>query len=65
LEKAKIHFGCDSIRGVRLENQGDQGSIGSHWDARFMQGELMISEDYSEVVLSDMTLAFLEDLGYS
>ena len=64
LEKAKIHFGCDSIRGVRLENQGDQGSIGSHWDARFMQGELMISEDYSEVVLSDMTLAFLEDLGY-
>jgi hypothetical protein len=29
-----------------------------------MQGELMIGEDYSEVVMSDMTLAFLEDLGY-
>ena len=24
----------------------------------------MIGEDYSEVVMSDMTLAFLEDLGY-
>ena len=29
-----------------------------------MQGELMIGEDYTEVVLSDMTLAFLEDLGF-
>ena len=64
LAKAKLHFGCENMNGLRLENQGGQGSIGSHWDARFMQGELMISEDYSEVVLSDMTLAFLEDLGY-
>ena len=64
LEKAKIHFGCKSMKGLRLENQGEKGTIGSHWDSRFMQGELMISEDYSEVVLSDMTLAFLEDLGY-
>jgi hypothetical protein len=64
LEKAKLHYGCDNIRGLRLENQGEKGTLGSHWDARFMQGELMIGEDYSEVVLSDMTLAFLEDLGY-
>ena len=64
LEKAKIHFGCDDIKGIRLEDQGESGTVGSHWDARFMQGELMIGEDYSEVVLSDMTLAFLEDLGY-
>ena len=64
LEKAKIHFGCDDIKGIRLEDQGESGTVGSHWDARFMQGELMIGEDYSEVVMSDMTLAFLEDLGY-
>ena len=64
LEKAKIHFGCDDIKGIRLEDQGESGTVGSHWDARFMQGELMIGEDYSEVVISDMTLAFLEDLGY-
>ena len=64
LEKAKIHFGCDNIKGIRLEDQGETGTIGSHWDARYLQGELMIGEDYTEVVLSDMTLAFLEDLGY-
>ena len=64
LEKAKIHFGCDNIEGIRMEDQGESGTVGSHWDARYMQGELMIAEDYSEVVLSEMTLAFLEDLGY-
>ena len=57
-----MHFGCDSLQGLRLEDQGGTGTVGSHWDARYMQGELMISEDYSEIVLSDMTLAFLEDL---
>ena len=64
LEKAKIHFGCSDLKGLRLEDQGGSGTAGSHWDARYMQGELMIGEDYSEVVMSDMTLAFLEDLGY-
>ena len=64
LEKAKIHFGCEDIKGLRMEDSGEKGTVGSHWDARFMQGELMISEDYSEIVMSDMTLAFLEDLGF-
>ena len=64
IEKAKIHFGCDNIQGIRMEDYGQDGTKGTHWDARFMQGELMIGEDYSEIVLSDMTLAFLEDLGF-
>ena len=64
LEKAKMHFGCDTLKGLRLEDQGGSGTAGSHWDARYMQGELMIGEDYSEVVMSDMTLAYLEDLGF-
>ena len=64
LAKAKMHFGCDSLKGLRLEDQGGTGTVGSHWDARYMQGELMIGVDYSEKVLSDMTLAFLEDLGF-
>jgi hypothetical protein len=64
LEKATIHFGCDNIKGIRMEDQGETGTVGSHWDARYMLGELMIGEDYPEIVLSDMTLAFLEDLGF-
>ena len=64
LEKAKIHFGCDSIKGIRLENQGGEGTTGSHWESRYMLGDYMISSDYQEVVISDITLALLEDTGF-
>ena len=64
MEKAKIHFGCDSFDGIPVENQGEAGTVGSHWETRYMLGDYMIGTDYSEVVISDMTLALLEDLGY-
>ena len=64
LEKAKIHFGCDNIKGIPLENQGGTGTEGSHWETRYMLGDYMIGADYSEIVISDITLALLEDTGY-
>ena len=64
LEKAKIHFGCVNIKGLQLENQGQTGSVGSHWESRYMLGDYMISSDYTEVVISDITLALLEDTGF-
>ena len=64
LEKAKIHFGCDTLKGLQLENQGQAGSVGSHWESRYMLGDYMISSDYTEVVISDITLALLEDTGF-
>ena len=64
LEKAKIHFGCDNINGIRLENYGEAGSVGSHWESRYMLGDYMISFDYPDVSISDITLAVLEDTGY-
>ena len=64
IEKAKIHFNCENIKGVALENQGGDGSAGSHWEARYMLGDYMISTDYPEVVISDITLAYFEDTGF-
>jgi len=64
LEKARIHFNCENIKGVPLENQGGDGSAGSHWEARYMLGDYMISTDYPEMVISDITLAFFEDTGF-
>ena len=64
LEKAKIHFNCPNIKGIQLEDQGGEGSAGSHWEARYMLGDYMISTDYPEVVISDITLALFEDLGF-
>jgi hypothetical protein len=47
-----------------LEDQGGEGSIGSHWEARYMLGDYMISIDYNEIVISDITLALFEDTGF-
>ena len=64
LEKARIHFNCKDIKGIQLEDQGGEGSIGAHWEARYMLGDYMISTDYPEVVISDITLALFEDTGF-
>ena len=64
IEKAKLHFNCENIKGIQLENQGGSGSVGSHWEARYMLGDYMMSTDYIEVVISDMTLAYFEDTGF-
>ena len=64
LEKAKIHFNCSEIKGIQLEDQGGEGSIRSHWEARYMLSDYMISTDYTEMVISDITLALFEDTGF-
>jgi hypothetical protein len=47
-----------------LENDGGDGTVGSHWDSRYMLGDYMMASDYSEVVLSDISLALFEDTGF-
>jgi hypothetical protein len=61
---AKKHFGCNSLTGVELENQGGAGTAGSHWEFRVMAGDYMIGESYGENVISDITLALMEDSGW-
>ena len=64
LEQARKHFGCDNLRGIVLEDQGGVGSIGSHWESRYMLGDYMISTNYPDVAISDITLALFEDSGF-
>ena len=64
LEKARLHFGCNSLEGIPLENFGGVGSSGSHWESRYMLGDYMIATDYPEIVISDISLAVFEDSGY-
>lgn len=63
LTVARQHFNCTSINGIPLENYGGAGSVGSHWESRYMLGDYMISNDYSDNVISDITLALFEDSG--
>ena len=65
LSVAKKYFNCDSLTGVELENQGGEGTAGSHWEARILLGEYMNGYSYTEEqVISEFTLAVLEDSGY-
>ena len=64
LQKAKLHFGCNSITGIPLENYGGAGSAGSHWESRYLLGDYMIATDYPEIVISDISLAVFEDSGF-
>jgi hypothetical protein len=64
LSKAKQHFNCDSLTGIPLENQGNKGSAGSHWEARYMLTDYMMSTNYVETAISDITLALFEDSGF-
>eukprot|EP01060_Flectonema_neradi_P003059 TRINITY_DN1191_c0_g2_i2.p2 TRINITY_DN1191_c0_g2~~TRINITY_DN1191_c0_g2_i2.p2 ORF type:complete len:358 (+),score=59.48 TRINITY_DN1191_c0_g2_i2:48-1121(+) len=65
LEKARAHFGCDTLDGLLLENQGGSGTLGSHWEKRVMGYEMMtgVGTHFIDNVLSDITLAYFEDTG--
>jgi len=65
IEVAKKYYGCNSIDGVEVEDQGTGGSAISHWESRVLLGEYMTSVTYEdEMVISDFTLALLEDSGW-
>ena len=64
LEVARKYFNCPSIDGVELENYGDEGTAGSHWEARILLGDYMNGVAYTEEVVSEFSLALLEDTGY-
>ena len=65
IEVARKYFNCSSIYRIPLENYGGSGTVGSHWEARILLGEYMNGYLFpEEQVISEFTLALLEDLGY-
>ena len=65
VEVGKKYFNCDSLEGIALEDFGGEGTVGSHWEARILLGDYMNGEAFtSEEIISEFTLALLEDSGY-
>ena len=65
IQTAKRHFNCQTLEGVELEDDGNDYSKFQHWESRIMNGDLMVSlVDRVDVTISEITLAFLEDLGW-
>jgi hypothetical protein len=64
VQAARKYYGCDTLEGVELEDQGGSGSAWNHWEQRVMAGDFMISQSYEENSISPMTLALMEDSGW-
>ena len=46
--EGKQYFGCESLVGVQLEDQGDSGTAGSHWEKRILEA----SKDFNTTLYS-------------
>jgi leishmanolysin len=64
LAAARAHFGCATLAGVELEDQGGSGIAGSHWERRGLNGEMMTGITSSTDVLTAITLGLLQDTGF-
>lgn len=68
-EAVRQQFGCDTLRGADLEDDGGSGTMGSHWEQRLFEGEMMDGvggsvTHTSRHVLTNLTLSLLEDSGW-
>lgn len=61
---AREYFGCPTLDKVPLEEDGGDGSRYSHWEERAMFTEVMAAQLSSRMVVSNITLALLEDSGW-
>ena len=65
LKVARKYYNCPDLDGVELEDYGGSGTKSSHWEARILLGDYMNGIVYTpEQVISEFTLALLEDSGY-
>jgi len=67
VKTVREHFGCDSLRGAPLENEGGSGTAGNHWESSVFQGELMdgmSGAPNERAVFSAVTMALLQDTGW-
>lgn len=61
---ARSYFGCSSIPGVPLENNGGDGSAGSHWEKLFLPQEYMNPTVENPGILSEFTMTLLRASGW-
>ncbi|KAI0232244.1 Leishmanolysin-like peptidase [Lamellibrachia satsuma] len=64
VKEVRAHFGCDTLEGGELENQGSRGTAVSHWEKRVFENEAMTATKTQNPVFTRMTLAVLQDTGW-
>jgi leishmanolysin len=64
IAQLRSFLGCQTVEGIELEDEGAEGSLGSHWERRIVPDELMTAT--SGFAVSGVTLGVLRDLaGYT
>jgi hypothetical protein len=64
VQYARNYFGCNSLDGVALEDEGKSGSLNSHFEKKFLGNEIMTGQYSSNQIISNFTLNFLNDIGW-
>ncbi|XP_059085081.1 leishmanolysin-like peptidase [Tigriopus californicus] len=65
VEEVRKHFGCPTLEGAELEDQGGDGTALTHWEKRIFQNEAMTGTVHTQnPVYSRMTFALMEDSGW-
>ncbi|KAI0240867.1 Leishmanolysin-like peptidase [Lamellibrachia satsuma] len=64
VREARRHFGCATLEGAELEDQGGSGTKISHWEKRVFENEAMTGIVTQNAVFSRVTLALMEDTGW-
>lgn len=64
VKTARDYFGCSSLEGLELEDQGGSGTAGSHWDERVAKEDLMCGIIGGFKGITKMTMALFVDSGW-
>ena len=61
---AANYFGCPTVNGGTLENEGGSGSAGSHWERVTFGNEGMTASEFPDSVFSIFTLKLMKGTGW-
>eukprot|EP00484_Ammonia_sp_Unknown_P016949 CAMPEP_0197044084 /NCGR_PEP_ID=MMETSP1384-20130603/20219_1 /TAXON_ID=29189 /ORGANISM="Ammonia sp." /LENGTH=806 /DNA_ID=CAMNT_0042475481 /DNA_START=68 /DNA_END=2488 /DNA_ORIENTATION=+ len=62
---ARLHYDCDTLIGFPLEDTGNAGSAGAHWDEKYAMSSLMGSTIWGGLqYMTQFTMALMADSGW-
>jgi len=62
--RIRTYFGCSRLTGAYLENDGGDGSAGSHFERRIFFNEYMTASAITDSRITQFSLALLEGTGW-
>jgi len=63
-QRLRNFYGCPTLEGAFMEDDGGSGTSGSHWERRFFPFDLLSSGAIHGRKITEFTLAYLEGTGW-